>query len=320
MSPETDLLTRLDHELDGLPAVPAEDYLREGRRARRRRTAAVALVPSVAAAAAIALAVSLDAGGRGEEASLAQEPSVSPAVEQPAVVPTRDPDFVAPEPRNPVEAQDGLDGIDWFTTDDIPSWAEEYGHHGPVDLTTDGRLWVAPGATVRRVVVDPYGEDVPGISASFAVEAQCGCNLQTLPGEEPDPDKVVWVILSTDGTGAGGTMDDPGRWTDDFELWVDDATAHEQGRPSFAERLVRFDGDDLVPASPGVEVVRQTYDTGYPASFASRAAAATVTYDGTTWYVMAADPRGEGEGPWYAAADGGTAPDLAAFVQTWHTP
>ena len=319
MSPETDLLTRLDHELGGLPAVPAEAYLREGRRARRRRTATVALAAPVAAAAAIALAVSLGTGGQGREASLAQEPTAPPKVEQPVVDDGYDPDFVAPEPNNPLEAQDGLDGIDSFTTKEIPSWAQEYGHHGPVGLTADGRLWVAPGAIVRRVVVDPYGKDVPGISASFAVEAQCGCNLPTTPGEEPDPDKVVWVILSTDGTGVGGgTMDDPGRWTDDFELWVDDNTSLEQGRPSFAERLVRFDGEDLVPASPGVEVVRQTADTGYPASFASRTAAATVTYGGSTWYVMAADPRGEGEGPWYAAADGDTAPDLAAYVEAWH--
>lgn len=119
---------------------------------------------------------------------------------------------MAPEPNNPLEAQDGLDGVDWFTTEDIPAWAQEYGHHGPVGLTADGRLWVAPGATVRRVVVDPYGTDVPGIAASFAVEAQCGCDLQATPGEQPDPDKVVWAILSTDGTGVGGgTMDDPGR-------------------------------------------------------------------------------------------------------------
>ena len=320
MSPETDLLTRLDHELVDLPAVPAEAYLLEGRRVRRRRRAMGAAAASSTAAALVVVSLQLGSpGGGSADTSVAGEtttsatPTVDPGLE-------KDPDFVAPEPDNPVEAQDGLDGIDWFTTDDIPSWAQEYGHHGPVGLTADGRLWVAPGATVRRIVVDPYGKDVPGISASFAVEAQCGCNLQSVPGEEPERDKVVWVILSTDGTGVGGgIMDDPGRWTDDFELWVDDQTSREQGRPSFAERLVRFDGKDLVPASPGVEVVRQTVDTGYPASFASRTAAATVTYRGSTWYVMAADPRGEGEGPWYAAADGDTASDLAAYVDSWHS-
>lgn len=91
MSPETDLLTRLDHELGGLPAVPAEAYLREGRRARRRRTAAVALAAPAAAAAAIALAVSLGTGGQDRDASLAQEPTAPPEVEQPVVDPHRRP-------------------------------------------------------------------------------------------------------------------------------------------------------------------------------------------------------------------------------------
>lgn len=320
MSPETDLRTRLDHELHDLPAVPAEAYLLHGRRVRRRRRTfgAAAAVSTAAVLAAVSLQV-LSPGTSAGEGSVATEPTASPSSTT-SDRPATDPDLVAPEPNNPVEAQDGLDGIDSFTTEEIPSWAQEQGHHGPVSLTADGRLWVAPGATVRRVVVNPYGADVPGVTASFAVEAQCGCNLQTMPGQDPQPDdKVVWVILSTDGSGpGGGIMDDPGRWTDDFELWVDDQTAHEQGRPSFAERLVRFDGADLVPASPGVEVVEQTADTGYPDSFASRTAAATVTYGGSTWYVMAADPRGEGEGPWYAAAEGDTAPDLAAYVRTWH--
>lgn len=37
MSPETDLRDRLERELEHLPAVPAQAYLREGRRAGRRR-------------------------------------------------------------------------------------------------------------------------------------------------------------------------------------------------------------------------------------------------------------------------------------------
>ena len=66
--------------------------------------------------------------------------------------------------------------------------------------------------------------------------------------------------------------------------------------------------------------MNKTADTGYPASFASRTAAATVTYGGSTWYVMAADPSDDDDGPWYAAADGDTAPDLAAYVEAWHNP
>ena len=73
-----------------------------------------------------------------------------------------------PEPNNPLEAQDGLEGIDFFTTDDIPAWAQEYGNHGPVALSPQGRLWVAPDATVRRVVVDPYTYGKAGRSPSYA--------------------------------------------------------------------------------------------------------------------------------------------------------
>ena len=75
MSPETDLLTRLDDELGHLPAVPAAAYLREGRRARRRRTVLVAATAPPAAAAVLALIVAVGAGGQGDESSLAQEPT-----------------------------------------------------------------------------------------------------------------------------------------------------------------------------------------------------------------------------------------------------
>ncbi|MDR7252989.1 hypothetical protein J2X46_001974 [Nocardioides sp. BE266] len=314
---ESDLLTRLDHELAHLPSVPAPTYLLQGRRARRRRRAAVGAV-GVAAAAALAVSVLqvLSPGDGTDRSQIAEDGTDTTEVGRLRDVPlSADPDVVAPQPNNPVEAVDGLEGVDWFTTDDVPTWAQEYGEHGPVGVSPDGRLWVAPDATVRRVVVDPYVRGEDGVTASYAVEAQCACVADHFP------DGLSWVIISTDGTGpGGGEMDQPGRETDDFELWVDDVTSQLQGRPSLAERLVRFESrtsDTLVPASPGVTIVEQGHDTGYPDSFASRGAVAEVTYAGTTWYVMAVEPPDGGV--WYDAMSGDLADSLDAFVEKWHS-
>ena len=310
MSPETDLLTRLDHELGDLPAVPAETYLLQGRRARRRRRAAVAAAAPAAAAAVLVAFAALGTGGQGREASLAQEPTAPPAQVEttPAIDYSADPDFVAPEPNNPLEAQEGLAGIDWFTTDEIPSWAEEYGNHGPVAISPDGRLWVAPDADVRRVVVDPitYGE--AGTTTSYAVEARCTC------APEEMTDDVVWVWLSSDG---GGMMEVPGWSTDDFELWVDATTAFHQGRPSLAARFAHFAGKDsgrMVAGAPGVTLVRQEADPDLGSGRVehTRAGAAEVEYAGQTFYVVGVDPE-EGA-PWYQYWTGDSQPDFAAFL------
>ncbi|RYC11134.1 hypothetical protein [Nocardioides zhouii] len=309
MSPETDLLTRLDRELDALPAVPATTYLLEGRRARRRRRVAAAVTAPAAAAAALALVAALGQGGAGDEAQLAQEPtSVPELTNTPTIDYSADPDFVAPLPNNPLEAQDGLDGIDWFTTDAIPSWAQEYGNHGPVAMSPEGRLWVAPDAAVRRVIVDPFTYGEAGTARSYAVEATCAC------APEQMTDGIVWVWLSADGS---GVMDIPGRWTDDFELWVDDATASQQGRPSFAERLVQFADDttsEVRSGSPDVRIVRSELDPELGPDWVQhrRAAAVEVVSGGQTWYAVAVDP-GDG-GPWSQAYRADVAPDFEGFL------
>lgn len=308
MSPETDLLTRLDDELGHLPAASAEVYLRAGRRARRRRTAAVALTAPVAGAAALVLAVSLGTGGQGTEGSLAQQPTAPTEVERPVIDYTYDPDFVAPEPNNPLEAQDGLDGIDWFTTKAIPSWAREHGHHGPIGYSPDGRLWIAPDATVQRVVVDPYTYGEADDARSVAVEARCSC------APEEMTDDVVWVWLSSDGR---GYMDIPGRVTDDFELWVDGATASQQGRPPLAERFAHFadrESGRMVAGAPGVTLVQQEpeVDLGSGRVEHTRAGAAEVEYAGQTFYVVGVDPE-EGA-PWYRYWSGDSQADFASFL------
>ncbi|CUR62274.1 hypothetical protein NOCA170220 [metagenome] len=302
---ESHLLTRLDDELAHLPSVAASSYLLEGRRARRRRRATAAVVAAAAAAAvAVGVLQVLAPGGSGE--SLIAEDPTGTAEEQ--VDLSGDPDFVAPEPNNPLEAQDGLDGIDWFTTTDIPSWAEEYGNHGPINVRPDGRLWVAPDATVRRIVVDPFTYGKAGDTRSYAVEAVCTC------APEDMPDDVVWVWMSAGGS---GYMDVPGWTTDDFELWVDAATALQQGRPSLGERLARFaepGSGRMVAGATGVTLVDQVADPdlGSGREKHTRAGAAEVEYAGQTFYVVGVDPE-EGA-PWYRSWPGDAHPDFASFL------
>lgn len=312
MSPEIDLRVRLDRELDLLPTVSPEAYLREGQRVRRRRRSLA--VAGVAAAAAVSVAaVQLVApGGASRSDSIADDPtSTEQAVPEPAI----DPDFVAPEPNNPVEAVDWAsvaDTVDWFTTDDIPRWAQEYGNHGPIALTDDGRLWVAPDATIRRIVIDPLARGEDGTVASYAVEAECAC----LP--EDMVDGVAWVFTSTDGTGSGaGLMDVPGWSTDDFELWVDGATATAQGRPSISERFAHFadrTSGRMVAGAPEVTLVQQEPDAylGSGRVRHTRAGAAQVEYAGQTFYVVGVDPE-EGAA-WYRYWPGDEHADFDAFL------
>ena len=326
MSPDTDLRERLDSELDGLPSVPASTYLIQGRRRRRRRR--TLRVAAAASAAAVVALTAVQVLAPGDSARVAQEGPTAPQVERPDAAETvdpiegpepidparlTDPDFVAPEPNNPVEAVEGLGSVDSFTTDEVPEWAQELDSNGPVALTADGRLWVAPGATVRRIVADPYPRGERGVTASYAVEADYPDAPYHSAGD------IVWVVISTDGSGPGwGTMDDPGRWTDDFELWVDNETSADQGRPSFSDRLLRFADDStsaVVPGARGVRIVTEQRDPDLGPDFVPhrRATVAEVSTGGERWWVVAVDP-GDG-GPWTMAFQGDRADDLDGFVQ-----
>ena len=301
MNFETQLARRLDDALADLPALPPDDYLRRGQRARRRRRRAV----GVAALAVVALGASLSQlapGGPESEVEYAGPGSVegTPSGMHRA---SRDRDDVAPLPTTPVEAVTGLSGVDHFSTPDIPTWAQEYGNHGPVALAPDGRLWVAPDAEVLQTVVGPLaGTKVSGspVTASYAVEVV----FDPPAGFGGD---VAWVLIYSDGDSGGvGEMDEPGRWTRDFEIWVDDVAAQVEGRPSFDERLVQVaaEGSDRLVA-------------GRPAcGSSSRLTSATargaeVRWDGRTWFVVV-HPGG---GRWYQAYEPSTsAPDFASFL------
>ena len=319
MNTETELARQLERSLDDLPTVPATAYLHQAKRVRRRRRTMAGLLAASALVVGTGAIVAVTApGGTAPGGDVATDPGreLAPATMPSADLPA-DPDYTAPEPANPVEAVDGLTGVDSYSTTGIPKWAQEYGNHGPVAIAPDGRLWVAPDAVVRRTVVDPLAGTTLGdgtrVAESFAVEATFEVDDSTL-GD------VVWVLVYSDSNGvSSGEMDEPGRWTDDFELWVDDVTSGPQARPDFASRLVEFADDDsdvLVPRE-GVQVVRQLdgVELGPTWEKHPRSSVAEIRWAGKTWFVLAQGPR-HGS-PFFDAYDPQlSAPDLEGFV-TW---
>jgi hypothetical protein len=278
MTLERDLAPELNRALADLPSMPATSYLTAARKVRRRRRVVTGAVASAVLVGGLAIAPSLD-----DPAHRTQVASPGPSLEDGGTV-------------TPVTGP-ALKGIDAFTTEGIPSWAQEYGNHGPVALAPDGRLWVAPGAVVQRAVVNPLGstgtEDAP---TSYAIEARY-------------EDTTTWILLP-------GIMDEPGRWTSDFDLWVDDVTSRVQGRPTVAERLVHFVGpnSERLAAGDGVELVRQTSEVELPSyEQHPRSSAAEVRWGGKTWFVLAQGPASGP--PFYEAYEQAvSAPDLDGFV------
>jgi hypothetical protein len=174
----------------------------------------------------------------------------------------------------------------------IPEWAQEYGNHGPVSIYPDGRLWVAPDARLIRSVENPLDTDDDDVVSSYAAEAE-------MDGE------VEWSFVYRTSDGVFGQMDDPGRWTNDFDVWIADQTADLEHRPSLAERLVQFADDDSerLVAGPGAVVVDQNPDVVLPNwQRHPRIAVAQVTFEGRTWFVLAMGPAHDK--PFYSAFEG----------------
>jgi hypothetical protein len=187
---------------------------------------------------------------------------------------------------------------------DIPAWAQEYGNHGPASIYPDGRLWIAPDARLIRSVDIDLQADRDDIVSAYAVEAETD-------GE------VDWSFVYRIGDNVLGEMDDPGRWTNDFDVWIADQTSTLEHRPSLAERLVQFAGDDSerLVAGPGAVVVDQNPDVVLPNwQRHPRIAVAQVTFEGRTWFVLAMGPAHDK--PFYSAYEGAVvqASTLDGFV------
>jgi hypothetical protein len=249
MNLDTDLAQELDRAIPHLPAAPATAYLTSGRRARRRRRA----YAGVAGVAVLALT-------GGATVSLLDDPSATTVIGGPAT------------------SSPGLD-------DQIPSWAQEYGNHGPVSIYPDGELWVAPDARLIRSVEIPANSFEEDMVSAYAAEAEI--------------DGQVWwsFVFRTSHSPSdrpAGQMELAREWTTDFDVWVDYITADMQGRQRFSERLVEFaDGSsERLVARPGAQIIDQTDDVVLPNwENHPRTSVAKVTYADRTWFVIASGPR-----------------------------
>jgi hypothetical protein len=307
MTPATRLSTALDERLDGLPSTPPEHYLAAGLAAahsRRRRAGFAAGVAGVVAAAVLAAGWALPLGDGPQRAREHQASVAAPPLQAAASL-------------SSLRIEPGVGTIDSYTTDDIPEWATEYGNHGPVAIAPDGRLWVAPEATMVRSIDDPVGQtgQAADVSHSYAVEVRWDAADDKLATHG-----VVWsfVYQQAGEPATYGELDSPERWTADFGVWVDDKTADLLGRAGFAERLAQFASDrsdELVPGAD-VEIVQQRNDvaTGDRPRYA-RQTAAEVRIDAQTWFVLASG-RKVGQS-FYEAYDetSAAASDLEGFLR-----
>lgn len=242
MDLDSELAQELERAIPHLPTAPASSHLSAGRRARRRRHA----YASVAGVAVLALTTGAAVSGLSGS------------------TPT---------------GADGTRIADSPSASAIPSWAQEYGEHGPVSIYPDGRLWVAPDARLIRTVENPLGTEHEDVISSYAVEAE-------MDGE------VDWVLVyrDSDDDAVFGEMGHPGEWTNDFEMWLDDVTAYTEDRQSVSEQLVHFagDGSERLVAGAGAVLVDQTADVELPNwQTHPGSAVAKVRFDGTTWFVLA---------------------------------
>ena len=185
MDLDSELAQELERAIPHLTTAPASSHLSAGRRARRRRHAyaGVAGVAALALTTGAAVAVLGGSNPTGSDGTIADPPSAS--------------------------------------STEIPSWAQEYGKHGPVSIYPDGRLWVAPDARLIKTVENPLGTEHEDVVSSYAVEAE-------MDGE------VDWVLVyrDSDDDAVFGEMGHPGEWTNDFEMWIDDVTANAEDRQS----------------------------------------------------------------------------------------
>ncbi|MBB6626135.1 hypothetical protein H5V45_02265 [Nocardioides sp. KIGAM211] len=311
----TDVGPALDARLDGLAPLPPEHYLAAGRRARRTRRRRRAGGALGLVAAGVLVASQLLPLGSGPERAREHRPDVVASG-----------GVVAPRSLSDLRVEAGTGRIDTFSTDEIPSWAQEYGNHGPAAIAPDGRLWIAPEAAVVRSIADPVGAGgaAAGVAHSYAIEvkwqapARDGAGSPSTSPLEGTDGTFWWAGFQDAGsTATYGSLDDPDRWTSDFALWAENETASVLDQPRFADRLVHFadDTSKVLVAQPGVEIVRQRtdVDTGNREQYA-RQSVAEVRIDGHTYFVLA-DGRRSGHA-FYEPFEGGVVVrDFADFVR-----
>ena len=185
---------------------------------------------------------------------------------------------------------DGTYDADSSSAAAIPEWAQEYGNHGPSSIYPDGRLWVAPDARLIRSVENPLDIDDEDVVSSYAVEAEMDGEVDwvvRLPGLGETACSARWATpASGPTTSRCGSM-----------------TSRRTGGPQVvSERLVHFAERRLRAAGrgPGCVIVDQTGDVVLP-NWQNHPgiAVAKVTYEGTTWFVLAMDPAHQK--PFYSA-------------------
>src|SRR5829696_2493739 len=203
MTPGTRLRMGLDDRLGDLPYVPPEHYLAAGQAAgRRRRRRRLGLATGLVLASVFAAGQALQLGD-GSEQAREREPEVASGSVEPVAS------------LSSLQVEPGVGGIDSYTTEDIPDWATEYGNHGPAAIAPDGRLWIAPEATVVRSIDQPLVDagGAAGIGRSYAVEVRWERPDSGRGGMDKDGglgmDGLVWSFIYQDRgqTVTGGELD-----------------------------------------------------------------------------------------------------------------
>ncbi|CAN5535145.1 hypothetical protein BH10ACT10_BH10ACT10_23190 [soil metagenome] len=299
MDIDPDIHDRLDGSFGDGPTQPPVDpsLLDRGHRAlaRRRRVAAVlaaAAVVAVVGGTAVVASGRTDAG-RAPGVAGTTSPSPSTATGQPAPTLTSSPEVAAP---SRAEARRALG---------LPL----------ADLKRDGRLVIAPGATVLHRIDDPYVDTASGRSVALEVDYR---------------GSTYWYALYRGPDGAFATTSGwSGAYPMSFGAWVE-SQRYTEGPPSPTGRpphtwpgepttdLVRFTGrDDRLEPVGRVQILRQRPHVSVGDSFAlptDRTAAALVRTDGGQRYYVLARDLGAAPAEYIAVSEKEGGPTLTAFL------
>lgn len=278
---DTDIRDEIERSFDdGPPLAAADDLLARGRRALRRRRLAEA--GAVLATAVVVIGgAAIATGGHQPDSAQPMAPNATTApTPTPAPEPSDSalfPDFPPPPGAEPV--------LDRSLTAD---W--------PIEIRADG-LHVRPSLRILRQVDDPWDQRARG-----------GWSVAVVYRDGRGP--VIWWAGNADPDLGGGSASIPAKYarTSSFTGWVDtqrpvagdpSPTVDPPGDwPGITNLdLVRFagPGERLEPLD-AVTLVAQRPHPDLPASWAGdsdRSAVAEVEFEGTRYYVLARELRGD---------------------------